>query len=147
MSGTESERDRLRQRIADAGVAVFRNARVAQHRAPDTDAATLAALLRDLVTCDDPRLVSAIPCLIMHAAHAGPALASAASSLDGASRRRLGVVHRVARALAISREPDLRQTTPGKPFPGCFSRVLQDLGESRRGKACRAQGVSRKAIV
>ncbi len=77
--------------------------------------ATLAALLRDLVNCDDPRLVAAIPCLIMNAAHAEPALASVAVSLDGASRRRLGVVHRVARALAVSREPDLRQTFGAAP--------------------------------
>lgn len=129
MRSAELDHDRLRSRVEHAGVPIFRGHRAPDEhsvhhgakrgdgtRAPHLDAQTLAALLRDLLASGDARLTAAVPSVLASAGDAAPAIRIVADSLDAASRARLGLLHRVARALVVSRAPDLRQRFGAVPL-------------------------------
>ena len=95
----------LRRALAFHGVGLFHPAPVAR-RPTESEYADLVAAL---VASDDPRLVASVPCLLaFHDEGAASAVVEAASRLDAPRRTRLGLLHRLARALAVSRDPDLR---------------------------------------
>ncbi len=111
---TGEEAARLRLSLAEAGVALYEDA--PGPRTP-LDASAYADLLRSLVASGDARLVVAIPCLL--AANDGPSAsrsaAEAAAGLGAEDRGRLGLLYRLARALLVSRAPDLRRLLGGVP--------------------------------
>ncbi len=98
----------LRRRLAEFGVPLFHPAPPSAPSAPTET--TLADLVRALALSDDSRLRAAIPCLL--ATQEGRvcvgALARAAGA-DARLRERLGYVYRLARALVVSRAPDLER--------------------------------------
>lgn len=98
--------DALRARLAELGVGLF----VTTAAAPvEVGSGELAALFEALATSDDPRLRASLPALFVSQYATAPAAAEeAAARLDPVRRKRLGVVWRLARALAVSRGPDIR---------------------------------------
>lgn len=113
--------DDLPLRLAAAGVAVYAE--------PPADGGAwtverLAALVGDVVDSDRARMVVALPALLVaRGALAAPAVELAGARLDGRGRRVLGLLHRIARALAVSRAPDL----DGAAAPGVVSFEPADL--------------------
>lgn len=102
----EAESARLRRALAAAGVALFENAPRGRADPEDPPAADL---LRELLRSGDPRLLAAVPCLLVASEEAAGAAPKAAEGLDPRDRARLGLLHRLGRALAVSRGPDLRR--------------------------------------
>jgi len=97
--------DDLHARLAAAGVPLFDAPVVEAH---SLDRRALADLLVDILSAGKATVAVTIPSLL--AAQAGPAagaVADAAARLPGESRRRLGLLYRLARCLAMSRRPDL----------------------------------------
>ena len=96
----------LRLRLADLGVGLFHPAPVARRPSAEEYADVVTAL----AASDDARLVASIPPLVALHDDAGAAAAvfAAAKRIDDARRSRLGLVYRLARALVVSRDPDLR---------------------------------------
>ncbi|MCE9635462.1 MAG: hypothetical protein K8T90_07130 [Planctomycetes bacterium] len=94
-----------RQHLADLGVGLFRPAPFVRRPAADEYADLVVAL----ATSSDPRLVASLPCLFaLHDDGAAAAATAAAARLDPAAVARLGLAYRLARALIVSRDPDLR---------------------------------------
>ena len=99
----DSAADGLRRALARAGVPIF-----VRGRADGPSSGGVRVLLHALAVQTDARLVSAIPCLIVRwPSETFTAIEAVADRLDSSSRQRLGLLHRCARALAISRAPDL----------------------------------------
>lgn len=117
MRGADPDLEQLRQRVAAAGVPIFRIDIPSRGAAPvaaeadrsAAEASALAALLRDLIDCPDARLVAAVPSVLVSSECSEAALRIVAESADATALRRLGFLHRIARALVESRAPDLRQ--------------------------------------
>jgi len=98
-----SDADDLRRCLARAGVPLF-----VPGRKIDLGVGELSGLIRALASQSDPRLLASLPCLIVRHAETTPPLVGAiASRIDRSLAVRLGLLHRCARALAISRSPDL----------------------------------------
>ena len=104
--------DALREALALHGVALFmphRDGTLAPEEGGDAD------FVQALAGSDDPRLRAGLTCLL---ARLGPARARAAveaAGLEPRFRARLGALHRVARALVISRAPDLERVLRSRP--------------------------------
>jgi hypothetical protein len=95
--------DELRHALARAGVGALSAQAVCE-----TGAGGLSELIEELAGQRDPRLVAALPCLIVRHAEAAPSIVGAvAKRLDPADAGRLLLLHRCARALCVSRAPDL----------------------------------------
>jgi hypothetical protein len=84
-------------------------------------------LVRGLVTTSDARLRAALTCLLaLHSDGAGATVLKAAAEAD-AQRRRLGALYRVARALVLSRAPELRRILGRTPQLGPLAIEPDDL--------------------
>jgi hypothetical protein len=105
---SEAHLDDLRGRLARHGVPLFEPTPTAE--AAPSGPSGLAALLGDLVTSGDPRLEGSVPCLLaaVEPARAARALADAARARPDLGAR-LGRLYRLARALVVSRGPDLER--------------------------------------
>lgn len=104
----ETRRERLRERLAEIGVPLFRPSLVG---APPLGDAEGPALIVDLLRSGDARLVASIPCVL--ALH--PAAVPPCSTLAESEKVRLGSLHYVARGLIASRSPDLSQVLGRAP--------------------------------
>jgi hypothetical protein len=111
---SEARPEELRSRLALHGVPLFEPTPAEGPVAAGP--LDLAALVGDLVTSGDPRLVASIPCLLVAAEpeRAWKALEDAARARPEACAR-LGRLHRLARALAVSRGPDLERLLGKRP--------------------------------
>lgn len=97
----------LRSRLAQLGVGLFEPAAPRAAAAPDAE--SYAHLVAALAASGDPRLRASLPCLFaLHDEGAASAATDAASRLAPDARERLGLAWRIARALVVSRAPDLR---------------------------------------
>ncbi len=138
----EEEAARLRLALAAAGVALYEDA--PGPRAP-LDDANYADLLRSLLGSGEARLLVAIPCLL--AANDGPAAARAvrevATGLVGEERAQLGLLYRLARALVVSRAPDLRRLLGRIPTLDAIPSEPAELPDpaSRHGEDCVREAV------
>ncbi len=114
-----TDRDALRHELARHGVSLFE--RVPADRGPSPSVAELSELVVALAESEDARLEAAIPCLI--AACAGD---KAHAIVVAAARRRpslgahVGWLYRLARALIISRRPELERLFGVNPDPPPF---------------------------
>jgi hypothetical protein len=139
---SRSADDDLRRRVAAAGVSLFRTGRV--RRRPFRGRA-YEALLVALVASRDARLRGCLPCVL--AVNDGPAAARAARAaarrLPRADRATLGLLYRLARALCISRGPDLEDLLGRRraldPVP--FEPASLPAPEERAGERCLARAL------
>jgi hypothetical protein len=135
MSETEASNAELRKRLARLGVPLF------EPTAPIPDDSDPAGVLVALLRSGDPRLVASIPCLIVIGERTGGAAERASRRLDPGERERFGLLHYVARCLAASRAPDLRDLgvarviTPIDSEPGELPDVTDQFGERGLARA------------
>ena len=109
----------LRSELARAGIGLF----VPAARRPAPSPAELVRLVTALLTSRDPRLVASVPCLLaLHDRSAVEVAESAARTLDESHVARLGLLYRLARALAVSRGPALAHLL-GRPREIAASRI------------------------
>ena len=128
----DAGRDELRRSLARAGVPLFVAA-----RSCEADVEELTSLVADLTVQDDPRLVAAIPCvLVRHAAVAVRVVETVAARLHAHAADRLRLLHRCARALAVSRAPDVEHVlgspaslAPLSDEPSDLPDPCEDFGE------------------
>ena len=111
----EERREKLRDRLAEIGVPLFRASSAGAGRLETEEySGLIVALLRS----DDARLWLAIPCVL--AAHDGrdaaAAVTQAAISLSAGEIGELGLLYRLSRCLVVSRSPLLMLLLGKRPL-------------------------------
>ena len=141
----ESEMQESLVALAGAGVPLFVDAPA---RGSPLERDAYRDLLRELLVSGDVHLLVAIPCLLAanDGAASSMAIREVAEGVDETDRARLGLLVRLARALCVSRGPDLRHLLGHTPRldPVSFEpSQLPDPGEDC-GEACVREAADRE---
>jgi hypothetical protein len=132
----------LRRRLAALGIGLFERAQTVTRPTPTQ----YADLVEGLAASDDPRLVASTACLaLLHDRDAPAAVETAGARLDPSARLRLGLVYRLARALAVSREPDIVHVLGRRRHPAPVSFEPADLPDPADDMGERCVSVARDA--